>query len=64
MFDNYEEILTIEDIMVILGIGKNSAYELLRTGEIKAFRLKGRWKIPKKSVSEYILSKSSIQTSK
>jgi excisionase family DNA binding protein len=47
--------------MEALGIGKNAAYDLLRNGELKCFRLKGRWKIPKESVIEYVRSKAFLK---
>ena len=48
------DILTVEDIMELLNIGKNTAYSLLESREIKAFRIGRMWKIPRKSVYEYI----------
>ena len=63
MFDEYNDMLSVEDVMEILDIGKNSAYELFHSGEIKCFFLKGRWKIPKQAVIEYVLSKASIKYS-
>ena len=59
MFNEYGEILSVEDVMEILGIGKNAAYELFRNGEIKCFRLKYRWKVPKQAIIDYINEKSS-----
>lgn len=47
-------ILSLEELCEQLSIGKNAAYELLRSGEIKAFRIKRIWKIPQTSVNEYI----------
>lgn len=34
-----KEILTVEELMEYLNIGKNSAYALLENGKIKAFRI-------------------------
>lgn len=48
------EILTVEEVMELLNIGKNTAYSLLESGEIKAFRIGRMWKIPRKSVYDYI----------
>ena len=48
------DILTVEDIMELLNIGKNTAYSLLESREIKAFRIGRMWQIPRKSVYEYI----------
>ena len=60
MFNEYGEILSVEDVMEILGIGKNAAYELFRNGEIKCFRLKNRWKVPKQAIIDYINEKASV----
>ena len=35
MFNEYGDMLTVEDLMEALGIGKNAAYDLLRNGELK-----------------------------
>ena len=54
MLDEYGAILSVEEVMEILGVGKNAAYDLFRKNEISSFRLKNRWKIPKQSVIDYI----------
>lgn len=51
-------MLSIDDVMEMLGIGRNSVYELLNIGELKGFRIKGKWKITKRAVVEYITVKS------
>lgn len=51
-----KEILTVEELMEYLNIGKNSAYALLENGKIKAFRIVRIWKIPRKAVEDYIYS--------
>ena len=60
MFNEYEELITIDELQTILSIGKNTAYDLLRTQKIKAFRIGRVWKIPKKSVEEYIIKSSGL----
>lgn len=47
-------IMEIDGLCEVLDIGKNSAYQLLNDGEIDAFKVGTVWKIPKKSVEEYI----------
>ena len=49
-----EELITIEEVMKILKIGKNTAYRLLDDNEIEAFRIGNKWKIPRSSVYKYI----------
>ncbi|MEN1761744.1 helix-turn-helix domain-containing protein [Anoxynatronum sibiricum] len=58
MFEEYGEILTVEEVMEILMIGKNGVYELLKKGELNGFRIGRVHKIPKVSLEEYILSKA------
>lgn len=50
---NDNTLLTIDELCEQLFISPTTAYKLLQSGEIKAFKL-GTWKIPFKSVREYI----------
>ena len=43
------EILTVEEMMELINVGKNTAYLLLERGRL--------WKIPRKSVYDYIKRK-------
>jgi len=47
-------ILNLEELCEQLSIGKNAAYQLLKTKKIRAFRIKRVWKIPQTSINEYI----------
>ena len=47
------ELLSVEQLCERLFISPTTAYKLLQSGEIKGFRL-GTWKIPVRSVNEYI----------
>ncbi|EEQ59209.1 DNA binding domain, excisionase family [Clostridiales bacterium 1_7_47FAA] len=60
MFNDYDDLLTIEELCSILLIGKNAAYTLLKTKQIKAFRIGRGWRVPKKSVELYILNQSGL----
>ena len=51
-----EDVLTLEEMMDMLAIGKNTAYKLLRQGKIKSFRLGNSYKVLRKSVKEFIYS--------
>ncbi len=64
MFNDYQDILTVEDLCEMLSIGKNSAYTLLSSGQIKAFKHNRVWKIPKIAVMEYVISSSGIKSSR
>ena len=56
MLSNYPDVLTVDQLMDILHIGRNAAYGLLKSGEIKTLRIGRRYIIPKKSIVAYILS--------
>lgn len=47
-------VIEIDELCTSLGIGKNTAYNLLNNGEIDAFKIGSVWKIPKESLYEYI----------
>ena len=54
MFENYKDVVGIDDLMVMLGIGKNKAYSLINSGEIKSFKIGKTNKIPKVWIVEYV----------
>ena len=54
MFENLPEILDLKQCQKELRLGRNSMLELLRNGDIKAFKPRGSWKIPKTSLIEYV----------
>lgn len=54
IFAEYDEILSIEDVMEILHIGKNSVYSLLKNNEIRIIRVGKRYIVPKQSVINFI----------
>lgn len=60
MFEQYNDLVSVEDLCEMLSMGKNSAYKLLSSGEIKCFRHNRVWKIPRIAVTEYIMNKSSL----
>ena len=47
-------LMTIEELCEALMVGKNAAYDLLKSGEVKSFRIGRKWKIPRESLNEYI----------
>lgn len=60
LFDNQEEdLMTLEDLCYKLKISEGTAYQLLRSGAIKAFRVGNRWKIPADAARKFILEQMS-----
>lgn len=61
MYDQeMNELITLEELCEILSIGRNAAYHLLNSEELKTFRIGRIWKIPRRSVTKYILEKSGL----
>lgn len=59
MFNDYRDLLNVEEVCEILSIGKNATYRLLASGKIQCFRHNRVWKVPKESVIEYVRQQSS-----
>ena len=54
MFHNDYDVLTAYEAMDYLGVGENTIYKLLNSGELGAFRIGKTWKIPQKEIDKYI----------
>lgn len=64
MFDNIDDILTVNDVAEILYVGRNAVYELLNSGQLKGFRIGSKtWRIPKKYLDDFIIHKCESTTS-
>ena len=53
-FDDLPLALRVEDLMPILGIGRNTAYALVQSGQIRSVKIGRRIRIPKEAVREYL----------
>ncbi|MCM1222512.1 MAG: helix-turn-helix domain-containing protein [Lachnospiraceae bacterium] len=49
-----KEILTREEVMEVLKIGRSTFYKLLQSDELKGFKEGNRYKVPAQAVEEYI----------
>ena len=60
MFEQYDDILTVEDIAEILKIGMTQAYKIVRSGNLKGYKEGKDWKIQKQALKEYVISQSHL----
>lgn len=58
--ENEPVLMTVSELADYLGVGKNRAYELLNSGEIKGFRIGSVWKVTKAAVDQFIYEKSGL----
>lgn len=52
--DNLPVTLRVEELMPILGIGRNTAYELVRSGRLRSIRVGRQIRIPKAEVLRFL----------
>ena len=58
LFKKYPDILNVDELCAALNIGKNTAYQLIKSGEIKSIQIGRVHKIPKVYLVEYVLKQS------
>ena len=51
---DYDDVLSIKDIMKILKIGRNKVYEYLQNGTIKSMMIAGKYRVPKLYLLEFM----------
>ncbi|BFK24933.1 MAG: helix-turn-helix domain-containing protein [Blautia producta] len=56
MLEDYKDVLQIDDIMEILKIGRNKAYDLIHAGEIKSLRIGRKIRVPKACMIDFLTS--------
>ena len=54
IFSAYPDVLTVEDLSMMLGISTKTAYKLLKEKKIKSVTIGRTYKIPKIHVLQYL----------
>lgn len=57
LFQNYPDIVTHSDLCNMLNISKNSAYHLLKSGQIEHIKMGRKYLIIKSSIANYVSQK-------
>ena len=58
-FNDLPLTLRVEDLMPILAIGRNTAYELVRSGQIRSIRVGRQLRVPKDAVQVFLMKQNS-----
>ncbi len=58
-FDDLPLTIRVEELMPILGVGRNAAYELVRSGQIRSVRIGRQLRIPKDAVLNFLNQQNS-----
>ena len=54
MFTDYPDVISIPELQSMLRIGRNTAYDLVKSGAISSIRVGKRYIIPKTSVIDFL----------
>ena len=57
---DYPDVLTVYDVAEILKLGKNTAYKLVKNGNIKSHKIGRVYRIPKICLQNYLQSANFI----
>ena len=52
--DDLPVTLRVEELMPVLGIGRNTAYALVRSGKLRSIRVGRQVRIPKNALIEFL----------
>ena len=52
--DELPLVLRVEDLMPIMDIGRNTAYELVRSGHIRCIRIGRKLRIPREALEDFL----------
>ena len=58
-FEELPLVLTVEQLIPVLGIGRNAAYELVRSGQIASIRIGHQYRIPKDALAGFLAGSGS-----
>lgn len=56
MFETLPEVLTLRQSQEILQIGRTTILGMIKRNELKVFKVRGRWRIKKDDLIEYLSS--------
>lgn len=54
IFTNFKDVVKVKDLQKMLGIGRNLAYELISTNQIKSIKSGNLILIPKQNVIDFL----------
>jgi len=51
-----DDLLTVETLCQKLKVSENTAYQLLKSGQLKGFKVGRMWRIPQSSLDSFVSS--------
>jgi len=53
---DYNDVLTVSDVAEILKVGRNTAYKLVKDGQIKSHKIGRVYRVPKICMQDFLYS--------
>jgi len=60
MLEQYEPLMTVRETCELLMVGKNTTYDLIKSGKIDGFRTGRTWKIKRDSLLNFIKKEAGL----
>jgi excisionase family DNA binding protein len=54
LFQDYGEVVTVPELAKMLRVGRNTAYDLVSTGQVQSVKVGNQIRIPKASVIDFL----------
>lgn len=61
MFELAEDLMTVSEACELLRMGRGAIYQLLASGQLKAFRNGRIWRISKEAVIQFVRQNSGLE---
>ena len=58
LFEDYPDVMTVQQVRQALGIGRTAVYRLLESHEIECFMIGNAYKIPKTCLIDFVQKNS------
>ena len=53
-FEEFPELVSIKQLRNMLGISNDVAYEMVKSGTIRSFKIGKKYRVPKSNIIEYV----------
>ena len=60
LFQQYDDVMTVDEVAEALKIGKNALYGLLNSGRLRGYRNGRSWRVPRESLAAYIREQTGL----
>ena len=54
MFQDFPDVVNVAQLQKMLGVGRNTAYNLLKTNKIRSIRIGKIYRVPKINILKYL----------